>query len=300
MLVVEPSSVYENPRANYSGTKRAAAVPSGRAVNPRLEHEQPSDPVTGLGRRKVPASTQRPTRGANVPVVYPRLVHRENVGAAPLIIEVGDIVMSDSFSTCFGTGTARLSRAATWREVNAELARPENRLPRVDAANPDLQLVKRMADSRHKVTMAREHVLQQNFDDYAILSDARYRQQMPSDFGSYGRRSRVMYETSRAIYDESLRVLQGNHLPLRAYPEEDLFAVPALLRWSVDGVLQSTEMAKSIVDDVCPSRSDSELLMNVAVQGACLLRNERLAKRPQVALLKHDLQASLRVQNRCV
>lgn len=256
-------------------------MPNGRAVNPRLNHEQPTDPVTGLGRRKIPASTQRPTRGTNVPVVYPRLMHKEVVDKTPFNLHVGDVLFVAKTHTCFGTGTARLSRVASWREVNAELARPENRLPRIDPANPNPIAVDRMVDSRYKVTLAKYEVLEQNINDFRSFLNSKNRQTMTEEFRRFVRASRVAFETSKTLYEEALGVYNGNGLPLNVFPDEDLFAVPVLSKWTVDGVLHSHELARSVIDEVYPSSSDSEVLYNVAVQGPCVLRNERHQKSHQ-------------------
>ena len=74
-----------------------------RRVEPRLEHDTPSDPVPSGGKRKIRASTQKPTRRTNVPIVYSRLMHRNVIDGSVPVIHTGDIVFVNKTDALFGT-----------------------------------------------------------------------------------------------------------------------------------------------------------------------------------------------------
>ena len=123
-MIVSQSERYENFRAGYSSTKRPVNVPNIRSVQPRLEHENASDDVKGLGRRKIPASSQRPTRSTNVPIVYSRLSKPRELQQQEL--QQGDVMFVGKSNTEFGAGVNRLTRVANLSDVNLMLSDESN------------------------------------------------------------------------------------------------------------------------------------------------------------------------------
>ena len=158
MVIHRIISVVQNPRfedtrSNFRATKRPAAQPNARSVNPRLEHEAPSDQITGLGRRKIPASTQKPSKATNVPIVYPRLLYRNFSYITRSTIHEGDVVFVSKNSTLFGTAESRLSRVCSWREVDAFLQSDQCVLDPSDIGSKKLILKSR--EMMHDVRLKR-------------------------------------------------------------------------------------------------------------------------------------------------
>lgn len=275
LAAVEPSALYEGHRANYQGTKRPGKVPDGRAVAPRLVHEFPTDDVTGLGRRKIPATKQKPTKGSNVCIVYPRVVHRELVDTTPLSIHDGDVLFVGRRQTIFGAGQNRITRTMTWRHLNTELARPENML---DTARPET--LDNIITAREAWIYDVRQRVEDDVDTLGYLNDPRTPQNVDADFMDN-------YTKTVASLDCAVDVLQiatrARYLgrPYQIDPWFDWRAVPALRDWTVDGVLHNSEFAKEVINEVYPSSIDDEMLLNVAMQGPCHVRNSKHEKHAQ-------------------
>ena len=123
MFRVSPSQKYESFRANFIPVKRVADVPNTKVAHPRLEHENANDDVKALGRRKIPSSSQRQSRGTNVPLVYSRLttgrkIHEED-------FERGDVVFVCKRNTEFD-GYKRLTTVVSVSDMNNMLLDTNN------------------------------------------------------------------------------------------------------------------------------------------------------------------------------
>lgn len=275
LAAVEPSSLYQSHRANYQGTKRPGKVPDGRTVTPRLIHENPTDDIPGLGRRKIPATKQKPTRGTNVCIVYPRVVHRELVDNTPVTMYDGDVLFVGKRQTIFGAGQNRISRTMTWRHLNTELMRPENML---NTADPTL--LDRVIDARQAWIDDVSKRLRDDVDTLQYLTDRSTLQNVHDDFMNDYRKTLESLDCANDVLQIASRARNLGE----AYeidPWFDWRVVPALQHWTVDGVLHNSEFAKELINEVYPSSTDDEMLLNVAMQGPCHVRNSKHEKHSQ-------------------
>ena len=270
---VEPSVRYEGPRAGYSSVKRPLSIPSGRLVNPRLEQELPTDDVKGLGRRKIPTSSQHPTRGTNVAIVYARVSSTRSVEQTQM--NTGDVLFVCKSNTMFGTGTDRFSRCATLRDVNDTLKADRNKLSDVDP-NMTSEYVK----SRGAMLRAAVETSAYNLDDYRMVNRAQTRQRaskdydasMDRDMGEVGRVTAVLADAEAALATQTAT---------EVCPEFDWMAVPALREWRPDGVLLGVEQDDTVLKSIVPHASTDDRLLNICVSGPCAVRNQKLTKVPQ-------------------
>ena len=275
LAAVEPSSLWEGHRANYQGTKRPGKVPDGRTVAPRLVHEFPTDDIPGLGRRKIPATKQKPTRGTNVCIVYPRVVHRELVDNTPVTMYDGDVLFVGKRETIFGAGQNRISRTMTWRHLNTELMRPENML---NTADPTL--LDRVIDARQAWIDDVSKRLRDDVDTLQYFNDRRTLQNVHDDFMNDYRKTLESLDCAIDVLKTASRAKTlGEECQID--PWFDWGAVPALRHWTVDGVLHNSEFAKELINEVYPSSTDDEMLLNVAMQGPCHVRNSKHEKHSQ-------------------
>jgi len=296
---VDPSPQYEGVRANYrpDRVKKPVSTPvNARDVQPRLVHEDPADEVRGLGKRKIPATTQRPTRGTNVRTVYARLLHQPYADAGRFQMHEGDVVFVGRSTTLVGprlgayssgavvgAGTDRFARVATWRQVNGMLERPENTLRPTDPA-----LFDRLAAARDEWKRMMEQRSLAVLDEVTIADEGTaatlYRDPRPKPTckDAYARlkaqASGMKRDVSRACSEErrARTIAMRSGLPIE--PEIDWMAVPALSNWTPDGVLLNTDRVKEVISELLPTAVDNELLLNVVVQGPCPLRNDKHAK----------------------
>lgn len=300
---VAPSDRYEGQRANYRAVKRPTGSGiNGRHVSPRLVQELPTDEIKGLGRRKIPATTQRPTRGTNVPIVYSRLLQRvELPPGGAFAMHPGDVVLVGQFTTACGprgrsnagvpvtqatsAGTNRFSRVATWRQINAVLARDDNALdPR------DLSLASRLDDTRlqwfHDLHTVIEHHVRPEHDGMMRKAGQTVEREYTDLYTGLSAK-----RTEMIAFCMNARQNASKGMPVEVVPHVDWTAVPALREWRVDGVLLSTDLSKEVINEVLPDAADSELLLNIVVQGPCVLRNKKhsgndgqfLEREPQMA-----------------
>lgn len=299
---VDPSPRYEGERTNYRAdrVKKPVSTPvNARDVQPRLVHEDPADEIRGLGKRKIPATTQRPTRGTNVPTVYARLLHQPYADAGRFQMHEGDVVFVGRSTTLVGprlgayssgavvgAGVDRVARVATWRQVNEMLERPENVLHPADPLLPNRlrgarNEWRRMMEQRSLGVLTEAALLREGTASRLLLHEepkpipacadtmASIRQ-LPS--GLQRDIKRTCAEEERAGMLSS----RGGGLPV--VPEVDWMAVPALNNWTPDGVLLNTDRVKEVISELLPAAADNELLLNVVVQGPCPLRNDKHAK----------------------
>lgn len=275
LAAVEPSTLYEGHRANFQGTKRPAKVPDGRAVTPRLVHENPTDDISGLGRRKIPATKQKPARGSNVCIVYPRVVHRELVDTTSLSMHDGDVLFVGKRETIFGAGQNRISRTMTWRHLNTELMRPENALSTADPT-----LLDRVIDARQDWIDDVGKRVQDDVDTLKYFNDRRTAQNVHGDFiNDYTNTFESLNCATDMLQIATRARREGKEYQID--PWFDWRAVPALRHWTVDGVLHNSEFAKELINEVYPSSTDDEMLLNVAMQGPCHIRNSKHEKHSQ-------------------
>lgn len=305
---VAPSPRYEGERANYrvDRVKRPVSAPvNARDVQPRLVHENPADEIRGLGKRKIPATLQRPTRSTNVRVVYARLLHQPDSGAGRFQMHDGDVVFvgrsttfvgprhsNPSSSAVVGASVDRFARVATWRQVNDMLERPENKLDPKDA-----QLGGRMAIARNEWHHMMKQRLSSVESDAVLMREgttARTTQKTKDKrVGEYltelstGMQRDIRRAGGEAKLAQSL-ASRGKGLPIE--PTVDWLAVPALRHWTPDGVLLNTDRVKEVISELLPAAADNELLLNVVVQGPCPLRNDKHAKDTQ--FFQQDVKAS--------
>lgn len=273
MLSVFQNPRFEDPRSNFRSTKRPVAQPNVRAVNPRLEHDSPSDPVTGLGRRKIPASTQKPSKATNVCIVYPRLLYRNFINSARNTIHEGDVVFVSKHSTLFGTAQSRLSRICSWREVDAFLKSDQCKLdPSSDVSkNLILQSRRMMRDAR----IAR-------LKDTLSLKIAMERANQPVSFAVDSDISVLKAAVKRSKKCvKAVKTAISSKKAVSILPGEDWAFVRAFVDWKMDGVLHSKEIADINVSDLYATSEEEECLMNVCVHGPCMVRNHGHSKERQ-------------------
>lgn len=254
-------SVYANPRfddfrSGYSGSKRPASVPQPRNVAPRLAQERPSDAVPGPGRR-IPASSQRPSRGTNVPLVYSRLAAPPDAAVAR---HTGDLAFVNKFGTEFGPATSRLSRVAGLAEVNAALSRFTLTVDAAEAVLRERRALLEEYEGLAKWLRAQPRGVRADADKYADLV--------------LERRSCI----ESAVAEATNSMAAGRDVLL--YPEFDWRAVPALAEWRLDGVIYSAETETNVLDHVVPSGSEQLQMVNVCVQGPCHPRNQKFVQFP--------------------
>ena len=267
---VNPSSLHEGYRSNFQSTKRPVSVPSGRLVSPRLVHENPTDDVTGLGRRKIPTTKQKPTNGSNVRVVYPRVVnHGLVVDGSPID---GDVLFVGKHKTIFGSGSNRVSQTMTWRSLNVELQKPENML-----STSDPSLIDRVVAVRQKCV---EDIAQAVEHDINSLGQMKNLQPADGDFYRPYIKNVELLDCAEDIAQLARRARNLGE-PLQIDPWFDWMAVPTFRKWTMDGVLHNSEFAKDIINEVYPSSIDDNVLLNVAVQGPCHVRNNKHEKNAQ-------------------
>lgn len=278
---VYPSGRYDGERANFVSVKRAPVnVPQRPAKSARLEHFELADPVPGIGRRRIPATGQHPGRRSNEAVVYTRLAPAAGEDAPALV--QGDVVFVSKrgSGTLFGTGTARLTRVAGLEHINRLLERSENRIYPNDEGS-----TRAVLDARKKFLRAREAAFAH---DQAELDQQAQNRQSPDSYFKD-----VFFEEAREARDEAIlrHNVAGSKLrngsSMRAggaqgiYPQMDWLACPALADWWLDGVVHSTDVSREVVSEMFPANADSEVLLNVVVQGNAALRNDKRAKKPQ-------------------
>lgn len=267
LLQVQPSDRYEGPRTPYAAAKRPLTVPAGRSVNPRLEQETPTDPVKGLGRRKIPTSSQHPTRSTNVPIVYSRL-------SAPRSLEQralhnGDVMFVGKNNTAFGAGTNRFSRCATLDDINGILELESNLL-----FDTDVKQARRLLGSRSRIE---SYLRKSVFDHVSEQRSMRKAKQLVSNDMGEGlcRLLAGKNQVDVALLEADANVTASQATPV--WPEFDWMALPALQNWKMDGVLLGKEVDDSILNHVIPNPEDGDRLLNVCVEGPCPLRNQASA-----------------------
>jgi len=302
---VDPSSRYEGQRANYRADrpKRPVSTPvPARDVQPRLEHQDPADDIRGLGKRKIPATTQRPARGTNVRVVYARLLHQPHADAGRFQMHEGDVVFVGRSNTLVGarlgaqtsavvagTGVDRVSRVAGWRQVNGMLTLDENTL---DPADP--KLAKRLQSVRKEwQNMAVQRCRHVGAEINLMRTGTGTQERAPVHANASGQLQLNQYREleppegmirefqwldAEDVWAKKLDIKEN---PLPVVPEVDWQAVPALRDWTPDGVLLNTDRVKQVLSEVLPAAADNELLLNVVVQGPCPVRNDKHAKNGQ-------------------
>lgn len=274
MFQVKPSTRYENFRANYVPSKRPAAQVNIRAVNPRLEQQTPEDNVSGLGRRKLPASSQRPTRGTNVALVYSRL----SKFSTPLLQDpanVGDVVFVGKHETEFGAGTNRLSKCITLSDFAKRLTSPNEGLDGSDAS-----MVDKLLDGRRKLFKDAAALVKALEEEKDLLTKAGVDQRW-SKFNqccleeALAQKAKIQEAVKQAETDSA------NKMATDVIPELDWPNVPTLSSWRLDGVLYGVEDAQDSVKDLLSSTVGCHTLYNVCVKGPSPLRNEKLVKTRQ-------------------
>ena len=111
---------YEKPRAPWTGYKRPTHALNGRQVHPRLVHENPTDDISGLGRRKIPTSSQKPDRKSNVGIRYTRVIDT-TAASLSTTVNVGDLLFVGKTTTLFGSGVNRVSAVLSLGQMNEML-----------------------------------------------------------------------------------------------------------------------------------------------------------------------------------
>lgn len=273
MIVVEPNPRFEGPRSNYRATKRPVSRPNVRSVNPRLEHDSLVDPITGLGRRKIPTSTQKPGKTTNQALVYPRLLYRNFVTLTRGELHEGDVVFVSKHSALFGTAQSRMSRVCSWRDVNVNLQSVQCKL---DPNNEDSKKIARR--SRLLMLKNKNQKLAANVQLKTDLSRAN--QAIPDDIDDLINMNTDSRNCTRAYIKEAKKAIRKK-TELQIHPEEDWMALPAIADWRVDGVLHSKELSDVDMSESYTTESEAECLMNVAVQGPCVVRNNSHEKDEQ-------------------
>ena len=264
LLQVQPSDRFEGPRAAYAAAKRPLAVPSGRSVNPRLEQELPTDAVKGLGRRKIPTSSQHPTRGTNVPIVYSRLSAPRSIGQKSL--QNGDVIFVGKSNTVFGAGTGRFTRCASLDDINAMLRLDTNVLSDTNVQQaPLLQTSRKVLENGYTKGVVHER------QEMGIVRAAKQTPSYESQMSLAVMRT-AFAQASAALNDAEDDVRLGQATPV--WPEFDWLSLPALTHWNIDGVLFGQEVDDTILNAVIPNPEDGDRLLNVCVEGPCPVRNQ--------------------------
>ena len=273
---VEPSAKFEGPRSGYTSVKRPLSVQVGRSINPRLEQQKPDEDVKGFGRRKIPTSSQRPTRGTNTSIVYPRVTtgvvftHRQ--------IEDGDVVFVSKSNTLFGSGLTRFSICASLDHVNTLLKTERNTL-----RNFDPSMTSRYVESRKALLHAANVQLKHDTDTderNSTLRQGSLRQFLSDDFKRSVECTKAEVENATrilSIAEEAAERKEGTEVR----PEYDWLAIPALQEWRLDGVLHGKEVSGAFLHNALPYSSVEDTLLNVCVAGPCPMRNQTLVKKPQ-------------------
>lgn len=276
MITVAQNEKFENFRDGYSSTKRPVDAPSIRSVQARLEHENALNEVNGFGKRKIPTSTQRPTRGTNVSIVYSRISRPREVHDHDL--QQGDIMFVCKSDTKFGAGLNRLTRVANLTDVNLMLSDKANFIFEDEASIKSI-LMARHAMSKEYAELS-THLVAQRCSMLEDRSKCKKREWSYLEIDSYidlvcERRSFI----DSAIADVERSVLEGKSVSV--YPELDWAYVPVLQNWAVDGVLYGIQSGCEVIDSIVLNSSTSDQLVNVCLQGPCPTRNQKLAKVPQ-------------------
>lgn len=268
MIAVAPNGAYEDHRLNYASGKRPLTIPEGRRVEARLEQPQPDDPIRGLGRRRIPASTQRPGRPTNEAVVYARLCSLSDTHA--LEAEVGDVLFVGKDGTVFGSGTDRLSRCATLREMNSVLMLDKNKLKpgMVDA------IVESREEMLKDATGLRDYMQATQDASSEVFNRAKTDQTPNKALAEELRYTEYYRDKLESILQEAKTNKLENTTAL-PYAETDWIAVPALRTWSPDGVLRSKEEDAGVIDRIIAHSGSSEKLLNVTIAGVTGMKNNR-------------------------
>jgi hypothetical protein len=232
-----------------------------------------SDPITGLGRRKIPTSSQKPSKATNVPIVYPRLLYRNFSHLTRNTIHEGDVVFVSKHAALFGTAESRLSRICSWRDVDAFLQTDQCTL-----YPNDIESKKIILQSRRVMRSVRLNRL----NDSLALKRAMRRANQPVSFsmdeqiqvlrGSVKRAKKCVNAAKKAI---------TTNTPLEIVPGEDWLFVKAFVDWKIDGVLHSKELSDNQVSECYPTSDEAECLMNICVHGPCMVRNHSHVKEKQ-------------------
>jgi len=242
-------------------------------VNPRLDQELPTDDVKGLGRRKIPASSEHPTRATNVAIVYTRVASTRSLEQTQM--NTGDALFVCKSNTVFGTSTGRFSRCATLRDVNDMLKTNRNRLSDVDPA-----MTSEYVEARGAMLRAAEETSAYNLEDYRKVNLPQTRQRPSQDYDASMRLD--MEEVGRAtavLADAEAALLDGTGTEV--WPEFDWMAVSAFREWRLDGVLLGMEHDDTLLNLIVPNASTDDGLLNVCVSGPCAVRNQKFADVPQ-------------------
>lgn len=265
---VSQNPKYESFRADYRGTKRPGVVPGARNVEPRLALDTPTSDVPGLGRRKIPSTTQKPTRATNVPIVYSRLMYKRDASLeSKQSTHNGDLMFVSKSDTLFGTMTNRMSRVATWREVNELLDREENWIcPDVD----DDDQIKAIMEARFEMWQAARKV--ENDATEEIQSRRNAGQKVTEEQELYLVELERRARCARNVFFELLDLVSRGD-DIHIYPEDDWISVPALRNWTPDGVLLNTDGSNDVLNEMFPASTDSETLYNIVVHGPARMRN---------------------------
>lgn len=264
---------YESPRAGYSSSKRPLSVPSGRLVNPRLEHELPTNDVRGLGQRKIPTSSQHPTRGTNVPVVYARVASTRSLQQKQM--NTGDVLFVCKSKTMFGAGVDRVSRCATLSDMNEMLGAERNRL-----SDNDAKMTQRYVHAREEMLKAANEIKTYNDEDTRLVKLPQTRQVESNDRQCSTTLDSDEVDKTRCVLEKAKAALIAQ-LATRVYPEFDWMAVPALKEWTPDGVLFGVEADDTVLRSVIPNASSDDMLLHVCIHGSCPVRNQTLVNVPQ-------------------
>lgn len=262
MLRVEPNPRFEKPRNPVQPYKRPDHALNGRRVQPRLVHDSPEDAVPGLGSRKVPTSSQKPTRQTNVPIVYSRLVDATHE-AVSTSIQAGDVVFvgRQPANTSFGVGTNRVSRVRTIEQMNAALAAPAARLVPTD---PELLRKARKLKQRRVKALGQALDFARRAVDLAKSAGKTLGDDHENEV------KRIVLDRR----DEQRRNIEK----MKAF---DFEVLDAIVDWELDGVVKTVHEDISIDNDILPHAADDKTMLAVAVGGHCDTRNVKRASKVQ-------------------
>jgi hypothetical protein len=249
---------YEKPRAPWTGYKRPTHALNGRNVHPRLVHEHPTDDISGLGRRKIPTSSQKPDRKSNVGIRYTRVI---DTTAASLStgVNVGDLLFVGKKSTLFGTGVNRVSAVLSLNQINEIL-------------DKDTCILKKPPD-----------------DDISKFWEVK-RRQASEESRTAVRDFLESRKLGKTTSDESVADIQQLHSKFYCFDASSYYSnftpelypmLPQIEEWSLDGVLVSRDDDTTVSAQLIPSIQDSQTILSVGVGGPCEVRNMLHSSSPQ-------------------
>lgn len=256
---------YEGLRNYIVGNKRPPTNVPFVSVHPRME-KRPGEQTPGAegAYGRIPTSSQRPGKRTNDTIPYARVCFTEfhDSAADPSDVFPGDVVMLHRTSKALGHDNNRPTKVASWRQINAMLARGTSGVL-LDGSNASEVLNVRRRELRGIMS-----TLQSAEVEAYHLANRSSPPRPNIELQQSITRMNIYYEELRG---ETVELEEGRQTVF--LPHVDWKAVTFLSDWSPDGILMSRDDDEQSASFFATGPGESGIVFNVAVQGPASVRN---------------------------